>query len=388
MNFITIQLQQFVRESISPQRFIGKQISSDEFIKWKNFVEKEIASVNPAVLNSKLHKRDIAVLISQAVDLSNTVNSYVFKRSSILRNHIQASVIKEHYNYTLCLFEGLIKELNDLFPNEAGAVKISNPNLFETISSLKMHYYKLDRHLQNSDIEKDLLDIVMAGILKLIRKKNITRNDTLYINSLITFLLDGGSLNNQQLTDLLIIHDFNTPNFYLYNVNSWKNRLEDIPGLHEQREMLLLEKDRLYNLFIEKGLVMPFIKKSLFIELDEFLNEKYSVTKQMVKLTRKLIQDNEKTKAGTRFLINMPVAQFGLFIRIQIEKGLLVKENIGELFKFFATHFYTPNALYISADSLQKKSTDVEFATAQKLKAQLIAMLNWLNTTYNLSNYN
>jgi len=164
--------------------------------------------------------------------------------------------------------------------------------------------------------------------------------------------------------------------------------LEDIPGLHEQREMLLLEKDRLYNLFIEKGLVMPFNKRSLFFELDEFLNEKYSVAKQMVKLTRKLIQDNEKAKAGTRFLINLPVSQFGLFIRIQIEKGLLVKENIGDLFKFFATHFYTPNTLFISADSLQKKSTDVEFATAQKLKAQLIAMLNWLNINYNLSNYN
>jgi hypothetical protein len=73
---------------------------------------------------------------------------------------------------------------------------------------------------------------------------------------------------------------------------------------------------------------------------------------------------------------------------MQIEKGILVKENLGDLFKFFATHFYTPNAEYISADSLQKKSTDVEFATAQKLKGQLIGMLNWLNTNFNLSNYN
>jgi hypothetical protein len=388
MNFIPIQLQQFVRVSINPQMFIGKQISSDEFVKWKNFVNKEIASVSLIVFDSKLHNRDIAALITQVVDLSNTVNSYIFKKSLLLRNHLQASVIKEHYNYTLYLFEGLISTLNDLFPNEAGRVKISHSNLFETISGLKMHFYKLNRHLQNSRVEKDLIDIVMVGISKLIHKKNITGSDTQYINSLITFLLNWTSLDNHQLTDLLIIHDFNTPKFYLYNVNTWKNRLEDIPGLHEQREMLLLEKDRLYNLFIEKGLVMPFNKRSLFFELDEFLNEKYSVAKQMVKLTRKLIQDNEKAKAGTRFLINLPVSQFGLFIRIQIEKGLLVKENIGDLFKFFATHFYTPNTLFISADSLQKKSTDVEFATAQKLKAQLIAMLNWLNINYNLSNYN
>ena len=388
MNYVTIQLQQFVRESICPQKFIGKQISSEEFIKWKNFVNKEIASINLSVLDSKFLDRDIVAIITQVVDLSNTVNSYIFKKSSFLRNHLQASVIKEHYTYTLFLFGGLISELNNLFPIEAGRVKISHSSLFETISGLKIHLYKLNRHLQDSHIEKDLLDIVNVGISKLIHKKNITRNDTQYIYSLITFLLNGTSLDDHQLTDMLIIHDFNTPSFYFYNVNTWKNRLDDIPGLNEQREMLLLEKDRLYNLFIEKGLMMPFNKKSLYIELYEYLNEKYSFAKKMVKSRRKAIQDIEKAKAGSRFLINLPVAQFGLFIRIQIEKGLLAKENLGDLFAFFATHFYTPNTLYISADSLQKKSTDVEFATAQKLKGQLIGMLNWLNANYNLSNYN
>ena len=98
--------------------------------------------------------------------------------------------------------------------------------------------------------------------------------------------------------------------------------------------------------------------------------------------------DKEKAKAGIRFLMNLPVPQFGLFIRMQIEKGLLPKENVGDLFSFFAQHFYTPNTLFMSADSLQKKSTDVEFSTAQKMKGQLIGMLNWLNSNFNLSNYN
>lgn len=92
-----------------------------------------------------------------------------------------------------------------------------------------MYFYKLNRHLQNSRVEKDLIDIVVVGISKLIRKKNITRNDTQYINSLITFILNGTSLDDQHLTDLLIIHDFNIPKFYLYNVNNWKNRLDDTP---------------------------------------------------------------------------------------------------------------------------------------------------------------
>lgn len=389
MDLTTIQLQQFVRESINPRGFIGKTVSSEDFNKWKNFLTKEINSLNLAVLKSSFHNQDAEMLILQLVNLSNVVNSYIFKQFSLLRSHPQARLIREHYIFTIEHFDELILFFNNLFPREAGNVKIADSELFNTISDLKAHYQRLANHLGSSPVGRDLVDIVLPGIYKMIKKKNITRNDVEYIESLIFFLLNKERpLDNRRLSDLLIIHDFNIPNFFLYCVNSWKNNLVDLPGLDEQKEMLLVEKDRLFNLFIEKGLIMPYSKKSLFMELDEFLDEKYSLTKQLVRLRRKAAQDQERAKTGMRFLINLPVSQFGLFIRIQIEKGLLVKENIGELFTFFATHFYTPNTLFISAESLQKKSTDVEFATAQKLKGHLISMLNWLNTNYNLSNYN
>ncbi|MBK0380059.1 hypothetical protein [Mucilaginibacter segetis] len=389
MDLITIQLQQFVRESINPQKFIGKTVSSKDFGKWKDFLAKEINSLNLAVLNLSFHNNGVEKVMLQLVNLSDIVNSYIFKKSLILRNHSQARLIREHYIYTIERFDELISILGNLFPNEAGKIKIADSKLFNTISDLKGHYRELINHLRNSDAGKDLVEIVLLGICKMIHKKNITRNEVHYIESLIFFLLKNEvSLDNRRLSDLLIIHDFNIPDFYRYCVDNWKVYLIDLPGLHEQKEMLLVEKDRLFNLFTAKGLIMPYNMKSLFMELDEFLKEKYTLTNQLIKLRRKLSQDQERTKAGIRFLVNLPVSQFGLFIRIQIEKGILIKENLGELFTFFATHFYTPNTLYISAESLQKKSTDVEFATAQKLKGHLIGMLNWLNTNYNLSNYN
>jgi hypothetical protein len=175
MNFIPIQLQQFVRESICPQKFIGKQISSEEFRKWKSFLIKEIGSLNCAVLDSSLTGLDIEALLLQIVNLSNIVNSYIFKKSSFLKNHSQARSIKEHYNYTLELFDGLILTLNDLFPVESRNVKISDSNLGETISGLKMRYYKLANHLNDSSAERDLVDIAISGVSKLIHKENITR---------------------------------------------------------------------------------------------------------------------------------------------------------------------------------------------------------------------
>ncbi|QEM06189.1 hypothetical protein DIU31_022705 [Mucilaginibacter rubeus] len=393
MNFISIQLRLFVQESIDPKNFTGKHITTLEFNKWKNFLKKEVTAILLKVsewpLNLQEHDaKHIERLITGIVILSNTLNSYILKNSVFLKNHPQAKIIREHYYYSFNLLEELLLSLGESFPGAAAGVKISQANLRHVIPGLKKKFYKLCGHFNEFVIDKALLDIVIPGISALINKKDITWDDTRYISSLMDLLLNDSELDNKKLADLLIIHDFNIQAFYLYYLHRLRERLDDIPGLHEQREMLLAEKDRLYNLTTEKGLIMPSKNRSLFMELGEFVNGKYTFAKKRVKLQRRFIRDTKNAKTNTRFLINLPVPQFGLFIRMQIEKGFLAKENLGELFKFFAGHFYTPNTLYISPDSLQKKSTDVEFATAQKLKGHLIGMINWLNANYNLSNYN
>lgn len=393
MNVISIQLRLFIQESIDPKNFIGKHITTSEFNKWKIFLEKEAATILLTVTEWTLglpenDVKHIESLIIALVNLSNTLNAYIFKNSALLKNHPQARSIREHYYYSLNLLERLLLSLGESFPAQAASVKISQANLREVIPRLKEKFYKVSDHLNDFPIDKDLSDIVIPGLSALINKKDITWEDTRYVASLMDLLLNDSELDNKKLAELLIIHDFNLQAFYLYYLHQLRARLDDIPGLHEQREMLLAEKDRLYNLTTEKGLTMPSKNRSLFMELGEFVNGKYTFAKKRVKLQRRFIRDAKNVRTNSRFLINLPVPQFGLFIRMQIEKGLLAKENIGELFKFFAGHFYTPNTLYISPDSLQKKSTDVEFATAQKLKGHLIGMINWLNTNYNLSNYN
>jgi len=388
MNIIVMQLIAFVRNSLNPQKFIGQKLSPEDFYKWRNYIVKEADSLKILISVTSLSDYEIEKLITQLVDLSNTVNSYIFRQFKLIRSHAQAKNINEYYNFTLDQLDGIILTLHVQFPGPSGKVKISDSNLYETLNVLKKDFDKLSLHLQFSAVEKELINIVQMGLSKLIHKKKITRNDSNYISEIISTLLRNENLDNTQLAELLIIHDFNTAEFYNYCIKNWKINLEDIPGLHEQQEMLLLEKDRIFELENTSRLSMPNKKKRLFFELNNFLDEKSTTVKRMVKLRRRFIRDNQKSKGGSRFLINLPVPQFGLFLRMQIEKGILAKENLGDLFKFFATHFYTPNAEYISADSLQKKSTDVEFATAQKLKGHLIGMLNWLNTNFNLSNYN
>src|SRR5690606_19647582 len=140
---------------------------------------------------------------------------------------------------------------------------------------------------------------------------------------------------------------------------------------------------------------LPARTKSRWLKEDEsirkqlriFYREKKSYIQQRIRLRRSEIRDRQLGEETERLQVNLPVAQFGLFIRLFMEKGLLQKEDVGKTFAYYAKHFRTPKTSFISAESLQKKSTDVEFTTAKKMKGHLIGMVNWLNKHYNTTNH-
>lgn len=393
MNFISIQLPLFVRDSINPLKLADQQISPEEFSKWKSFLLAEDAAIKLLVQNYSFAHRDkgskeITGLISQVITLSNTVEKYIGKFFPVWNRHQQAQQIRVHYLFTCSLFEELLSTLKHYFPGESKKARITHFGLAQVKMELKQKQAALANYIQHIAVDPDLSDLLLNGISQLINKKNLTRAEEQYIYNFINLILNATGIETEILLNLMIINNFNLPEFFLYYVNRWENHLAEIPGLHEQREMLLKEKHKLYDLILKNKKDATLKQGILYHDLNDFLNEKYNFVTQLVKLRREAIRDMEKARAGNRFLINLPVPQFGLFIRMQIEKGILVKENIGELFSFFATYFYTANTPYISAESLQKKSTDVEFSTAKKMKGHVIGMLNWLNTNYNLSNYN
>jgi hypothetical protein len=393
MNFISIQLQQFVSDSINPLKLAGQQIPTEEFTKWKSFLSTEAAAIRLLVQNYSFthqdkRRKEITALLSQVITLSNMVDKYIRKYLQVWSRNEQAQQIKVHYLFTCNLFEELLTTIKDYFPVESGKARITHFGLAGVKMQLKQRQSVLALYVKGSAIDDELNDLLLNGITQLIHRNNLTRNNEQHIVEFINVVLSRMGLETETLLELMIANDFNLPEFFLYCVNRWENRISEIPGLHEQREMLLQEKNKLHDLFLKRKKDSASKPGVLHQDLNVFLNEKYVFVSQLVKLRREAIRDIEKARAGNRFLINLPVPQFGLFIRMQIEKGILVKENVGELFSFFATHFYTTNTPYISADSLQKKSTDVEFSTAKKMKGHVIGMLNWLNTHYNLSNYN
>lgn len=175
------------------------------------------------------------------------------------------------------------------------------------------------------------------------------------------------SPSNVNVENLLYQYDFNTPTFFNYCTKCCNESLADTPGQHMQMEIIISWEDRIIGLPTRTSLRWMKRDESIQIQLKSFLKEKKLYLQQRINLRRAELHDYKLAEEKDRMLINLPVQQFGLFIRIFMENGILQKENVGKIFSYYARHFRTPNTPFISAESLQKKSTDVEFSTAVKM---------------------
>ncbi|NHA03304.1 hypothetical protein G7092_05845 [Mucilaginibacter sp. HC2] len=393
MKLISTQLQLFLRDSIHPQSLAGQQIPAQEFLRWKFFLREEIANIllgiqNPPLTSYGKEAKEIRSVVSMIYHFSNTVNRYLTRYLPVRKKHPQEQEIKMHYKYTITSLNSLLSAIYEWYPSLESTSRLTSFDLPQIKMELRQQVDLLEHKLIKYAIQPEALNLVASGFAQLINKKNLTIGQVKYIRELLSEISGEQVLTLQTLTGILIVRDFNLPEFFLYCVNNIQNKLDDIPGLHEQKELILQEKNNLYDLALRSAKTANIKSSVIYRELNSFLDEKYTFLKQLVKLRKEAVRDAQRAISGARFKINLSVPQFGLFIRMQMERDILSKDKVGELFGFFANHFYTTNAAFISPESLQKKSTDVEFTTAQKVKGHLIGMLNWLNVNYNLSNYN
>ncbi|MDR6943692.1 hypothetical protein [Mucilaginibacter pocheonensis] len=392
MKNVSVQLQQFVKESLHPNTIAGQSLTDGEFDKWKNFIISAIKELSNKTLKSAFasneRKTDTAELMIFVTDLSDTISEYLTRHTKVWQKNPMATRIRQSYLSTCGLFEEFLDQLAKRFPKIAAQTPYSHYAVFRIKQELRLLTATASLHLQRQEIDSNIIAMLTKGFNHLINQRVLKRADDVYVRKLVELMMKKQFSNSEQAIDFLIIHDFNLPDFFLFCLELWGDRISDQDGLLEQKEKLLDLKSHLFDLSVTSGLKSPWEKHRIYNELNKFLSEKYFLVKERLKISFQSISDEHYQPRGKRMLVNLSVAQLGLFLRLLVEKGVLAKEHIGELFAFFAKNFYTPNTDFISPESLQKKSSVVEHATAQKLKAILISMLNWLNTNYNLSNYN
>ncbi len=334
-----------------------------------------------------LSKKDAAHGVRQLGNISNTIHSYLYHSKPAWKTTVSKTKIKSFYTCLLCCLEKVLEEVKKISPPIHMEVPITHYSLPPVKMELKKKFKQFSNHLDIDALDSELRILMKRAIQLMINKKEITPAIVTYCHRIMSETICLEELDASSMFFLLIKNGFNIPEFYLYYISYLKKSLDNLGGLHEQLEMLIIEKDKLNGIPDSENLRMLKGTAPIKEQLYSYLDEKQKHTVQILELRRLALEDDPLVKSAKRLKVNLPVAQLALFIRLQLEKGFFEKENIGELFNFFAEHFYTSKTKFISGDSLRKKSTEVEFSTAQKLKSQLIAMLNWLNENHNLSNY-
>jgi hypothetical protein len=382
------QLDYFILESIKPDRLLMLELTEKDFKKWSEFVNRTVRSIqvyiNQAVnIATSKAFRNLLPWLNKLIDLINTTFSYT--RHKDLRQRSLFSKILAFYKFTCEHMENLLSPLRDHVAFKR--LRISNLELPRVKMELKTDLTNLCLIFTELHSHDSLFSLVTEILKRRITKRKLTWQDYQRLKGDIHYLLKIKKIDSYDLFDAIIAIDFDYPEILHYQVEMWRTKIADIADIRSQIEFLVKERHRLTEIAFLSEMRKLFKENQLMTDLTGYLSEYEQFLNQILVLQRNAAQDEVQTRSGRRFQVSLSVAQLGLFIRLLLEKGILPKENISQLFKFFAEHFYTANALFISPENLQKKSTDVEFSTAQKMKTLLISMVNWLNANYNLSNY-
>lgn len=386
MNLI-FKILQWVDEVLHPKTLINSKINREDILKLENYFLNQLKHYSEQVFSGTgLSRRHTAVQLRQLVNLSNTIYGYLFCLTSTSKHKKTSSELRIIYLHLVIAIEKTIAAVAHSEPK----IGLKTPLTRYSYSGLKMEIKTILKNclniLKRSLIDEKLYNLIEREFFLFINRKEINQYAVDYTSNLIKQIANLGKADSSELINMLFMNEFNTRNFFYFYSNELNTRLKDIPNLHDQLLTIIAEQDR-FNGLTGSNIKMFPCRASTNDQFKTFLVNKERHLKQLINLRRVVIQDEQFSKSTNRLKIFLSVAQLGLFIRLFVEKGLLAKENIGDQFIFFASHFSTPQAPFISAESLRKKSTDVEFATAQKLKAHLIGMLNWLNENYNLSNF-
>jgi hypothetical protein len=333
------------------------------------------------VFNVKKAKSEILTLI----DLSDRIYAswlYISKNKKLDVFHGRGNYIK--------ILESIDELVNGLLLYNKKLIEtlpLTKYSLQNTKLKLKqrINFLKVAPNLK--DVNYELISVLQVSMIELLRKKNILREELSYINSLLIKLSKFPEFTTESLEWLLLERGFNSNMFLEYYIKKSNQQTLDDSSLHKQIESVLKFQEQLHCLVpLETYRMYPKVP-SIINQLLVFFKDKKESLNQLLDLRRSEILDSKLLESNEKVLINMPVAQFGLLIKLLMELNLLPRENVSKTFSFFAKYFKTPSANFISSESLQKKSSAVEFSTAKKMKSYLIEMVNLINKNYNTSSY-
>lgn len=372
-----------LEEKLHPDRISFEEESLSDLMKLIESLKKQGKAFRTHFIGQLGQSRKQAkISLMQVIYTSNTIYNYLTINKKVKR-YRSTGKMQYLYSQILALLELLLEDCSKFDKNMVSSLPLTAYSITNTRMRLRQKLDKLRLKIGTVAIDTELGNLIISGLQLLNARKELNRATVEYALLLMDRLESLTPLSTVEVENLLYQYDFNTPAFFSYSVECCTAQLADTSSLHTQLEILIGLEDRINGLPARTSLKWMPEDASIRKQLRTFYKEKKTYIQQRIDLRRAEIRDMELAEEVDRAQVNLPVAQFGLLIRLMIEKGIMPKDDVGKTFAHYARHFRTPKTPFISAESLQKKSTDVEYATAKKMKGHLIGMVNWLNENHN-----
>ena len=328
-----------------------------------------------------------ASVLTALIQTSNTLHGYLLEQQHPPNADHKIQQLHYYYRSVLDIFELLVDWLEEL-PTSSDkkileVVPVTNYKLSRTQAIFLTQLRELTVYLNRSAIDPALGTLVLDEFKRFITKKWLSVADVKYIAAFSDAFASRKPATTMELVFLLYQSNFNSAAFLAYCINHCSELVTRAPGLIEQLDVLCRVEDQVNILSNNGSQAWAPGNTSIDDRLQNFIADKKRFLRHQLKFRRLALRTPSIGETSERMFLNLSVAQFALVIRLFIVVGVLPSKEVGKTFSFFARHFYTKNAQFISSESLQRKSNDIELSTVTKMKSLLISKVNWLNKTFN-----
>ena len=214
-------------------------------------------------------------------------------------------------------------------------------------------------------------------------ESQITFRELIYYDTLLSeieTIAQTGRPFDDTLKISLIYLNYNSYQFLRYLTSEIETALVQDEG-HSAKVTRLSWYLKIYNQVTEKPdwyykPKQPSIKTQInnwIIEEIDYLERTLQLSKASVGSTA------NQTPPEFKLHTELSVAQYGYFIRLLFESGVLKNQNQRDVLKFFSSNTRTRQVEIISPESLRTKFYNIEEGTREAVKEIVIRMLNEIN---------
>ncbi len=343
-------------------------------------------SLNPAItlLRSVDSETDLIREAKVLIALSDSIygNFLLFNRNSYLSNK---RYLRQQILRVLNQIEDILSDIDKLSPRIFCGLKMSRFVITLDKPHIRAELSAISSKLNCAGISNGLRELMVKTVGGQLKDRKITYGQIDKIRRVLNGIKIMKEINDRVIEKVLIISDLDPSEIAYYLIHRSRNSLLEKESLYDQANELIKFKEEAAILSLLTGKYQANEFSNTAKKLESFYRFHGTNISKKIKLHRQEAIDQQNHQGNRKLQINLPVSQFGLFIRLAMQVGWFGEREVSRTFEFFSKNFSTSRTIIISPESLQKKSLDVEYSTAKKMKAHLIQMINHLNQHHNTS---